>query len=429
MHTAPPVTTTPTVSKAVSRVAPSSALSSSLCSQKVDGQEVLVPAIVTEVPGGPEDVITLLDGQLYTYSIFSTLVPAVQTFWTKYETVKCESVGMEIVDWQTSATGFDVDFAPSTTILVDSAGTPLSIPKGWEPPSTPMITPAPSATLKFFSAELQISIKFEEFTLFTGGTTATFGDGSAQTSVHIDRDGNFIVVAGGSTSSLVPPILVGGREATPFSSGFIMEQQTVSDGGPPVTIGSGTTATTFWINQSGQTMAIGPNRSIVIETPTARPLVMGNTTATVLASEYHYIVDSQTLAIDHSVTVEGVVVFLTADGDGTTVLVAGTHSVTLAGPSIADYNVVTKVISGTTAYIVGSKTLEVGHPVTVADVPVYIATVSDHAILVVGNKTRTLGDADPTGDSEKKEGAATVTCLNMWTFVCIGVALAFAAFG
>ena len=117
--------------------------------------------------------------------------------------------------------------------------------------------------------------------------------------------------------------------------------------------------------------------------------------------EFQVAVGSSTLNIGTPVTVNNVVVGLTTDAAGSTVLHADDMTTTLPKPAAGAVrtvtedapgrlNIVTGVIDGTTKYIFAGQTLAPGQPVTIGDTPISIATSDGKTVLYVGDKSTTL---------------------------------------
>lgn len=117
--------------------------------------------------------------------------------------------------------------------------------------------------------------------------------------------------------------------------------------------------------------------------------------------EFQVAVGSSTLNIGTPVTVNNVVVGLSTDAAGSTVLHVGDITTTLPKPAAGAVrtvtedapgrlNIVTGVIDGTTKYIFAGQTLAPGQPVTIGDTPISIATSDGKTVLYVGDKSTTL---------------------------------------
>lgn len=151
-----------------------------------------------------------------------------------------------------------------------------------------------------------------------GGGTATLGTGQSATRVHLDASGRPVVVVGDSTSTV---------QYAP--SATVVEGQTLAPGGPPVTVGEGARATTYSIDEAGQTVAVADGVTSTLAPAGVQVFTVGDVTATARAEEYQYVVASATLAVGHAVTISGTVVELTTDAEGATLLVAGESTTTL----------------------------------------------------------------------------------------------------
>jgi hypothetical protein len=124
--------------------------------------------------------------------------------------------------------------------------------------------------------------------------------------------------------------------------------------------------------------------------------------------EFQVAVGSSALNIGTPVTVNNIVVGLTTDAAGSTVLHAGDMTTTLPKPvagavrtvtenAPGRLNIVTSVIDGTTKYIFSGQTLAPGQPVTIGDTPISIAAGNGETVLYVGDKSTTLAPDGPVG--------------------------------
>lgn len=140
---------------------------------------------------------------------------------------------------------------------------------------------------------------------------------------------------------------------------------------------------------------------------THRPTVTlpGGALTTTDSVEYEVKVGSSTLRIGTPVTVNDVVVSLTTDAAGSTVLLAGDMTTTLPRPTAGEVhtvtedtpgrlNIVTAIVGGTTKYIFAGQTLAPGQPVTIGDTPISVATHDGQTVLYVGDKSTTLAPAN-----------------------------------
>ncbi|CAO2648532.1 Nn.00g077990.m01.CDS01 [Neocucurbitaria sp. VM-36] len=149
---------------------------------------------------------------------------------------------------------------------------------------------------------------------------------------------------------------------------------------------------------------------------TVRPIPMTITrvttsdgiTSTQESVDYKYMVGSSTLAVGTSVTINDVMVALTTDLHGSTVLIAGDTTTTLSAPiqghqiaqhinSASALSISTTIVGGTTKYIFAGQTLAPDQPVTVGDTPISIMVTGTSTILVIGDATTTLAGGLITG--------------------------------
>lgn len=130
-------------------------------------------------------------------------------------------------------------------------------------------------------------------------------------------------------------------------------------------------------------------------------------TTTSYVVSYRYVIGSSTLLLNDPMTVNDIVILLSATPSGPTVLIAGditttlpaiTRSVPVAqSPGLAaPLIVMTTVIEGTSKYVVSGQTLAPGQPVTVGGIAMSISTNSGSTILVVGNYTTTFPGTSAT---------------------------------
>ncbi|KAF2865642.1 hypothetical protein BDV95DRAFT_612516 [Massariosphaeria phaeospora] len=312
------------------------------------------------------------------------------------------------VHFESTATGFEqqpriqgIPTGNSNEWPTESAGQRIEVTtRGWatDKPVTeaaPVITPPPalppvvthnSRTLRPIPAT---SVVIAGQTLTPGGETVTIGEGESAVEVHLDPSGLPVVVVGGQTSTHQFP-----------QASTVIEGQTLTLGGPPITIGSGWSVSTISINDAGETLAVVQGATTTLSGPSPQTFTVGDVVATAEASQYNYIIDSSTLAVNQAVTIDGVAYALTTDSSGSTLLIAGDTTRTL--PAFAQTNqmtveplpfaVSTSVIDGTTNYIIGSQTLAPGHPITMNGTEISITTTSGVVVLVVGDMTTTVSD-------------------------------------
>ncbi|KAJ4369901.1 hypothetical protein N0V83_005665 [Neocucurbitaria cava] len=134
---------------------------------------------------------------------------------------------------------------------------------------------------------------------------------------------------------------------------------------------------------------------------TMRITINNGITSTLELANYQYMFGSFTLTVGLPVTVDGVVVALRTDSDGSAVLIADdtttTFSALLQGYQTAQQmntvnalSISTIIVEGTTKYVFAGQTLSPDQPVTVGDTPISIVVVGNSTILVVGDATTTL---------------------------------------
>jgi hypothetical protein len=115
-------------------------------------------------------------------------------------------------------------------------------------------------------------------------------------------------------------------------------------------------------------------------------------------------VGSSTLSVGTPITINNMIVGVTVDAAGSTVVNAGDITTTLPKPVAGEVRTVavttpesieimTAVFGGTTKYIIDGQTLAPGQPVTIGDTPISITTSSGQTVLIVGNTTTTLAAA------------------------------------
>lgn len=115
-------------------------------------------------------------------------------------------------------------------------------------------------------------------------------------------------------------------------------------------------------------------------------------------------IGSMTLKLGTPVTVNNIVVSLTTDAAGSTVLHAGDLTTTIPEPTAGEVRIVagdtpgrlgimTSIIGGTTKFFLAGQTLAPGQPVKISDTPISIALDGDNTILYVGDRKTTLSTA------------------------------------
>jgi hypothetical protein len=165
------------------------------------------------------------------------------------------------------------------------------------------------------------------------------------------------------------------------------------------------------ITQGGVTLHPVPVTSVRVTTVDGRPTTVDATV------NYRYVVGSATLTPGSApTTINNVVVALSLDPAGQTVLVADDLTTTLPAPAPAraaqastaqNVQIATTLVDGTTQYIVAGQTLAPGVAITVGTVPISIGTAGASTVLVMGDMTTTLPAAvsGPTTTSRKMWGA------------------------
>lgn len=231
------------------------------------------------------------------------------------------------------------------------------------------------------------NIQIGDQTLTPGGETVTIGTGPSATQIHINANGQPVIVVSSLTSTYHATVTIGDQMATPVPSGLVVDGQTVTKGGPPIVVGS----TTLSINDAGETIAVSAGTTSTVRSPATNTLTFGEVTATAVVVNNQYVVGSSTLAPGKPTTIDGTVMVLTTNAAGSTVLVAGTVTTTLPAPSpTSALAITTTVISGTTQYIINSQTLFPGHPINLDGTPMSIIITAGTTILIVGEKTTTI---------------------------------------
>jgi hypothetical protein len=166
------------------------------------------------------------------------------------------------------------------------------------------------------------------------------------------------------------------------------------------------------ITQGGITLRPVPVTSVRVTTVDGKP-----TTVEALIN-YRYVAGSVTLQVGKTTTINDVVVALSVDSAGSTVLVAGDQTTTLPPPargnqapqttgSSSAVTISTTVIEGTTKYILAGQTLAPGQAITVGDIPISIGTRDGSTVLVLGGSTTTFAGGPTTMSDSRASVAAT----------------------
>jgi hypothetical protein len=155
------------------------------------------------------------------------------------------------------------------------------------------------------------------------------------------------------------------------------------------------------ITHDGITLRPVPVTRVRVTTVDGKP-----TTVEALVN-YRYVVGSATLQIGTPTTINNVVVALSVNPAGSTILVAGDQTTTLPPParwnqagqatgSSQAVKISTTVIDGTTKYVLAGQTLAPGQAVTVGDIPISIGTQDGSTVLVMGDITTTFAGGPKT---------------------------------
>jgi hypothetical protein len=248
---------------------------------------------------------------------------------------------------------------------------------------------------------------FEEPTLTEGVVQTT---GAAQTEATAQTGATAQTEATTQTAVMsqniwTPTVVTNnGQVFTPLpTANIILEGQTLTPGGETATIGEGDSATKVHLDESGAPIVVIGDSTSTAPIPSTPSQVfnIGDLTATPQTAAFQFLVASSTLAIGQSVTLSGTIIALTTNAAGATVLVAGASTTTLAPSAqtmpIPDaLQVATTVVDGTTQYLIDSQTLAPGRPVTVDGKPISISMMGSVTVLMVGDKTTTLGSPRST---------------------------------
>jgi hypothetical protein len=279
---------------------------------------------------------------------------------------------------EASATGFDE--LPTTTTMLRNDPTPSppdigSIIQSFLTTAVP-IAPAPTVHTE------QSQDGWLEVTPLppTGSTKPAFHGPH----MEISTDG-----FGDPTTRIVPAPDNGPQATTPLT-----------DTTPPPSIPIPIVTPPPAITQGGLTLSPIPITSIRVTTISGIPTTVEATV------NYRYAIGSSTLALNTPTTINNIVIALSLDQSGSTVLIAGGQTTTLPGPAasqqpmLQDLHISTTVIQGTTQYLIAGQTLAPGRAVTVGNVPISLGTnAQDSTVLVVGTVTTTLPSDDRPGST------------------------------
>jgi hypothetical protein len=149
------------------------------------------------------------------------------------------------------------------------------------------------------------------------------------------------------------------------------------------------------ITQGGLILQPVPVTSVRVTTIDGRPTTLD------AAIDYRYVAGSNTIEVGAPQTINNVVVAMSVDAVGSTILAVGDLTTTLPPPvrgSQATQAVAlsTTLIDGTTKYILAGQTLAPGQAITVGNVPISIGTVDGGStVLVMGSVSTTFSPAGP----------------------------------
>lgn len=229
------------------------------------------------------------------------------------------------------------------------------------------------------------SVVIDTVTLRPGGDTAIIGIGASATRIHIDPSGHPVVVVGGSSSTVQIPATIGGQELPPggapitIGSGFDVSTISINEAGETIAVVEGHTETL----QLGTTQTFTFNGILATAIANEYEYVVGSST---LSFGQPTIIDGTTVALTTDVSGSTVLI----NGDITTAIPALVPAPTLTPSDTILDDLSTTVISGTTKYLLNSQTLAPDHPITVDGTVISISTNSGTTVLMVGDKTTTL---------------------------------------
>lgn len=250
-----------------------------------------------------------------------------------------------------------------------------------------------------------------------GSETLTPGQTTTMNGVEIivpTQGGGSSIIVDGSTIGVQPagptgpPVLtVGDSTVTANPQGqFVVGDQTLTPGGPAITV-------------DGSTLSLGPSGTVAVVNGVTQtlgnvPLATGapvltvgdqTVSATVIGGSTQFVIGpGQTLTPGGVLTVDGTTFSMPSDGSGSTVVVNGVTS-TLSGTGLpvitaGSQSVTASVIDGTTAFVLGDKTLTPGGVVTVDGTTISMPESASGSVVVVNGVTSTLGQPAVTSAPE-----------------------------
>jgi hypothetical protein len=292
---------------------------------------------------------------------------------------------------ESTATGFGLEDGSATTGAAATPRLRFTSGSGDEPRITPppvAIAP-PIITVGDKGDTLRpvvvTSVVIDTITLRPGGETAILGEGASATRIFLDTSGHPVVIIGGSSSTVQIPTTIGGKELLPggapitIGSGFDVSTISINEAGETIAVVEGQTKTL----QLGTTQAFTFNGILATAIANEYEYVVGSST---LSFGQPTTIDGTVVALTTDVSGSTVLI----NGDNTTPVpaLAPAPTRTLADTILEDLSIT--VISGTTQYLLNSQTLAPDHPITVNGTIISITTTSGTTMLIVGDKTTTL---------------------------------------
>ena len=325
-------------------------------------------AITTEGPNGITVVIAQPE---------SSPAALPQTLIIAGQTITQNSASAFIISSQTLALGappITLGQGSSTTVVslatnsagatVVFVGTDSSTIQPQATPAHPTLTIAGQTLTPTTATDLLIGGQ----TLAPGGPPITLGTGVSTTvlSLATNSAGATILLVNGIPSTTLPatapapPLTIGNQAATPLPIPLYLLNSTPLTPGATLTLGAGSSTTVLSVttDAAGATVLVvgGVSTTLpaaVAPTPTAAPLAIATTVvASGSALLTEYVIGSQTLYPGHPITLgagnSSVVVALTTDAAGETVLVVGGQSTTIAGAEVTSSTASAVGMVGTT---------------------------------------------------------------------------------
>jgi hypothetical protein len=228
------------------------------------------------------------------------------------------------------------------------------------------------------------SVVIDTVTLRPAGETAIIGVGVSATRIHLDPSGHPVVVIGGSSSTVQIPATIGGQELLPgapitIGSGFDVSTISINEAGETIAVVEGHAETL----QLGTTQAFTFNGIPATAIANEYKYVIGSST---LSFGQPTTIDGTVVAL--TTDLSGSTVLINGDITTTIPALVPAPTLTLADTILDDLSTI--VVSGTTKYLLNSQTLAPDHPITVDGTVILISTNSGTTVLMVGDKTTTL---------------------------------------